>query len=287
MKMPTDKLTRPSVTDGLDLETLLSQLARLEVVDGLALYGSRTRRAPGSDIDVLALVTQRPRDVLQLFTSVERCTTDILLVDVATYDQVLDGRRRLAAATVEAMFMIKLQTADILVDRSRRLERGRDRSRGDHQPAIRIPGFSARYLIWFGQNFNLAHLKRMAASPDGTYATAVDLMMAAGLGQACRAYCDIRQLPWEGEKRAIAYLAECDPEYLRLLRHCLASGERSDKLATYEALVARMLEPFGPIWPRDVSAVNLSVPVTEPTQIAAGLDFWEQIFTPPAPQRRS
>jgi len=275
-----DGLTRRTVTDAATIDVVLSRLAASDVVDGLALYGSRTGGVPGSDYDILVLATERPGGMTQVFTHVDGHATDVLFLDAATYDEVMAGRRRVNASTVDAVFLRKLPHAEIVVDRSGRLARGRDAGldAGLDGDWLRPPSYSSQYLLWFSLNFSLAHMKRLAASIDPAYVVAIDLMLGAQPGLACRTYFAMRRLPWDGEKAAVRHLQQHDPGYLALLRECLASTDRSQKLDRYERLAALTLEPFGDVWAADAAAASFETPVHDAAQVNDALDLWARIL---------
>jgi hypothetical protein len=275
--MSDSDLIRPSVTDALPLAAVLAHVAASALIDGLAFYGPPDTPPPGGDYDLLALVHERPHGLSQLFTSVDGCTTDVLFLDVATFDAVLAGHK-LTTGTADAVFLQKLGRAGIIVDRSQRLARWRETTR-DARDLFRTPGYPGRYAVWFSQNFALAHLKRLARSDDPVYRTTVRLLLGAAVSRTCRAYFDLRQQPWEGEKRAVQHFATHDPAYAALLRQCLDTAEIAGALATYDALVARTLEPFGPVWPRDVLAASFVSPVTDATMVQSALDHWTGLFS--------
>lgn len=272
-------LTRTSVTVGMNLDRALSRLSALDVVDALAVYGPRAGpiREAAADYDILVLATERPFTITHLCTTIDRRTADVLFMDVATYDAVLDGSRRVPAATADARFMHKMRNAWIVSDRSGRLARGRAAA-SDGRPRFRAPSFSGQYMLWFSQNFRLAYVKRLTQSIEPSYMTAADVLVQSSVEPTLRAYFELRQLPWQGEKDAVRYLAEHDPEYLSLLRACLAAAERQRKLSFYEQLVNRTLQPFGETWQLDTSAVCLGAPIEDAAQVHSALEFWDSIF---------
>jgi hypothetical protein len=277
--LSAEHLTRKTPTEEMTIESVLSRLAASDFVDGLALYGPRGTqpREPEIDYDLLVLVNDHPMQMTQLFTRIDRRVADVLFVDVMTYDQVIEGRRRVSTSSTEGVFLLKMRRAEIIHDRSRRFEKGR-KAASHYLDWFRVPSYSGQYLLWFSQNFGLAHMRRMIQSTDPTYLTAVDLMIVSYLGATCRAYFDFRQLPWEGEKAAIRYLRQHDPDYLQLLGDCLSAANREQKLALYGKLVTRALEPFGEIWKDDVTAACLGIPVQGQAQVGGALDFWERLF---------
>src|SRR6516165_5204726 len=129
--MSSRQLARKTVTDGMGIEAVLSRLAALSWVDGLALYGPKV--APpaeaASDYDVLVLVSERPLGLVQIFTQIGGRVADVLFMEVSSYDRALNGSRRFSTTAVEGMFMLKIRHAEIVKDQSHRLHRGREAAR--------------------------------------------------------------------------------------------------------------------------------------------------------------
>ena len=118
----------------------------------------------------------------------------------------------------------------------------------------------------------------MAQSDDPTYRTAVDLMMLSCLRGVCRAYYCVRHLAWQGEKVAIRHLQQHDPEFLALLRECLAAVDRAHKLNLYEQLVSYTLAPVDTVWTSGITAVYLADPSQHITHVETALSYWESLF---------
>jgi len=278
--MGSDRLSRKTITQTMTIDAVLAHLAASEVVDGVALRGSRMLQPSdqSTDYDLLVLVTERPLHIIQLFTHVEQRVADVFLMDVKAYDQVIKGDRQLSSSSPDGIFMRKLANAEIIYDRSGRIQRGLEAA--SNGPGwFKVASYSALYLLWFTQNFVLAHMKRMMHSTDPTYLTGVDMLMVSSLGATYRAYFEVRRLSWEGEKGAIRYLQDHDPKYLEVLRSCLKSGNREQKLLLYEELVTLALEPFGEVWNDDIVAVCFDAPLHDFSGVDKALSFWEDLFT--------
>jgi predicted nucleotidyltransferase len=268
-----------SRSNHLTLEEALARLAADERVDGLALFGSRAGGAalPASDHDVLILVSELPVGIFQMLSHIEGRMADIVFVQAAQADRLLAGGP-VAANTGDGRFLLKMHTARIVYDASGRLARAQALAR---QGGWRAPSnYAAQYGPWFWHNFVLYQVKRMAQADDPVYHTAVELMLCSGLSDLGRAYCSLRNLPWEGEKAVLRYLQQHDPAYLALLRECLAAKELACKVQLFEQLVIETLRPVGQTWRPGCTAVILDAPDATAAQIETALDFWQSFFKP-------
>jgi hypothetical protein len=275
------KFTQNTLSYNLSFDEALSRLAASKTVDGIALFGSRAASAKDtiSDYDVLLLVTHLPVRIFQMLTHIQGRMADVVFVETGMADRWLTTPQAVPANSFEGMFLLKMHTANILYDASGRLQRVQQRVKPD-QSSIDwlLPSpYPDRYAAWFWQNHGLYHLKRMVQSSDPVYQTAVDLMMR--VSDVCRAYYCVRNLPWQGEKAAIRYFQHHDPEYLILLRNCLAAVDRKHKVELYEQLMTKAIAPAGPVWTPGITAVYLADPTQHATHTETALAFWESLFT--------
>jgi predicted nucleotidyltransferase len=262
----------------LTLDEALARLAASEHVAGLALFGSRAigGATEASDYDLLILVHSLPVGIFQMLTHIDGRLADVVFVTTATADRLLAGGEAVSDRSNDGRFLLKMATARVVYDSSGRLARAQAYARSN--PPAAQAGYSAAYGAWFWQNFGLYQVRRMARSTDPEVLTAVDLMLAAGLGEACRAYCQLRAIPWQGEKAALRHLQANDPTYLALLRDCLAADGRERRVQLHGQLVAATLAPVGEPWQPGLTAVALDRPDYGPTDVDTALEFWESLF---------
>jgi hypothetical protein len=274
-----------TISTSMTLEEVLARLAACEAIDGVALFGSQAaaHSSPVGDYDLLLLVSAPPVGIFQMLTHIDGRMADVVFVEAEIAERLLANPVPVAARSFEGLFLLKMQAARIVHDRSGRLSRvqqwvGAGRSRS----AWLMPSAHADiYAAWFWQNHGLYHLKRMALSADPVYLTAFDMMMLSCLGDACRSYFCIRHLPWQGEKAAIRHLQSHDPEYLALLRDCIAATDRTHKLSLYEALTVRTISPSGTLWTTGTTAVYLADPNQHATHVDQALAFWVSLLNVP------
>jgi len=277
------RLTPRTLSNELTLDEVLARLAAHPPVEGLAVFGSRARQgnSPVSDYDLLILVSRLPIGIFQMLTHIDGRMADVVFVTNDLADQTLAGSP-VPADTNAGRFLLKMQTAQIVYDASGRLAQAQAlaRAAGGAEVSLSPPDFAGEYSAWFWANHGLYHIQRMVQSDDPVYLTAVDLMLLGGLGDILRVNFRARHWPWEGEKAAIRRLQDYDPAYLRLLRECLAAGDRIEKVRLYEKLVAEALAPLGGLWRLGLTAVVADPPAETPAQLDTALQFWESLLSP-------
>jgi hypothetical protein len=263
----------------LTLDEALDRLRTSPSVDGLALFGSQTGIVhPASDYDLLILVREMPEPIFQMFTTIDGRMADIVFVEAAWVDILLDFGQPAAASSFEGMFFQKMRTARIVYDASNRLKRAQRLVQA--QPLLLPSDEGDLYSVWFWLNQGLSHMKRMIQVDAPAYQTAVDLMLMGALSSICRDYFRVRSLPWEGEKAAARYLTAHDPAFLELLRACIAQSERHGRLGLYEQLAWLALEPVGALWETGVTAVFLRDAPQSAVRLKRALSFWQDLFDP-------
>lgn len=271
-------LTPETISNRLTLQAALARLSAHEVVDGLALFGSRVGGTafPASDYDLLILIESLPVGIFQMLAHIDGRMADVVFVLSSQADRLLASAGTVPSNSNDGRFLLKMQTAQIVYDASGRLGRAQDLARQGGWQAPHT--YADQYSAWFWQNHGLIHMKRMAQAQDPIYDTSVDLMLSGGLHDICRAYYQARHLAWEGEKAAMRYLQQHDSTYLALLRECLAASDRARKLQLFEQLVAESLSPVGGLWAVGNAAVCLDGPEVTQSQVETALNFWESLF---------
>jgi predicted nucleotidyltransferase len=272
------RFTPDTYSNHLTLDEALARLAASEPVDGLALFGSRAAgsASEASDYDLLILVHRLPVGIFQMLTHIDGRLADVVFVTTAMADRVLAGGGPPSDRTNEGRYLLKMATASIVYDASGRLARAQAHAR--EHPSVPSSAYPAAYGPWFWLNHSLYQIRRMAQSTDPIRLTGVDLMLSSGLNEACRAYCQLRGLPWQGEKAALRHLQAHDPAYLALLRATLAEPDRPRRVDLYEQLITATLAPVGETWQPGLTAVALDSPDHSPADVDAALEFWESLF---------
>ena len=102
-------------------------------------------------------------------------------------------------------------------------------------------------------------------------------MLIVGLAGIPRAYYQIRQLLWAGQKDAVRYLEAHDPRFLTLLREAIQSSDRVQKGQLYQKLVATVLAPVGGIWEEQGTAIYLRDGDRHPEGVEIAQEFWKDL----------
>ena len=116
-----------------------------------------------------------------------------------------------------------------------------------------------RFGAWFRINYNLAQLSRMVASNHPLYQQTADIRMVVyGAADLWFGYFTLREIEWTGDKAAVRYLTEHDPQFLSAFREFIGNSRtRTEKFAAYQKAAAMAAAPLGGIWPLNATVMNL------------------------------
>lgn len=250
-------VTSVAHTNSMTLDVVLARLAAQDAVDGILLMGSTGSGilTPTSDYDLLLVLATPPTPLNIVNTWVDGRLTEVYCTTAAAIERIVADPAAWPDASAEGAIVNWLRTGRIAYDRAGRLERASETARAAPPPAL--PGESEIYGAWMKVGYNVAQIHRYLASDDPVSHLAVDLRLLYSLDEVIAHYFTVRRLPRRGEKAAIRYLADRDPDYLDRLRRCLAEPDRRRKVQRYEELARLTLAPAGELWAAGTTAVGL------------------------------
>jgi len=268
-----------SSTCTMTLKQVLDRLKLHPAVDGILLVGTTDsdKLTPVSDYDILIVLSGSPVPLHVGVTYIDNRLTDLLFTTVNEVDQIIAKRQQFKPFTYLLSVARWLQTGNIVFDRTNLLHRAKDILQNTNLAAP--PSEYDRYGICFGLNFDYRHNHRMAESDDPVYQTALDLRFCFTINNLFWGYFSLRSILWEGEKNAVRYLEIHDPEFLRLVRQCLAETERKVKVKLLETIAEIVTAPAGCLWTGKPTAITIKDEGNpKPEDIEKALMFWEQLI---------
>lgn len=271
--------TGPLKGKSMTLDELTARLSRHEIIDGILIMGSGSRNhvTPASDYDLLVVLSDVFLPAEMVVTWVGQRLTEVYFTAITTIDRILTVEDLKTLTEDVRLFhgtmLAWIETGRIVLDRSARLEhaKGRVRAEAWFKPEDEREIYSA----WWKINYNVQQTKRMLASKDHVYLTAVDIRLLYTLHELWWNYFRLRSLRSQGEKADIRYLATNDPVYLEIFRECLAETDRERKFALYEQLARMTLAPVGELWEDGMTAVLFDL---QTSTVDKALQFWEGLI---------
>ena len=274
--------TLPSPGKDMTLGQAIARLSAHPMVDGILTIGSTgtDELSPASDYDLVLVLAEMPAPLLVGLTTIDGRIADILFVTRVQITQVLDLCQPVDGDAWIGRIVRWLQAGQIAFDRTGQIEQAQQKVRDGNW--LQAKDARVGYGHWFSLNYNLAQTQRLLASDDPLYLAAGELRMQLyGPSDLLFGYWEIRGLRWEGDKPAVRYLLEHDPDYWRLFCAFTQETDRHHKFALYERLAKRTAVPAGGLWPPDATAVQFDSRQVTPEVIEIGLRFLEELLANP------
>jgi hypothetical protein len=244
-------LVRPS-TLHTPLSAVIDRLRARDEVDGVMFLGTTgtDEITPASDYDLLIVLPQPERAVSVEITIIGGRTADIIIVSRTCLRRISDATEEL---TDDEWAVARwLATGRVVFDRLSLLESAAAvaKERLGRQPwASRRRADVAQHI-----NYDLRVNRAYARSDDPVYLLALRLRSLHSFLHVVMGWFDVRGLPWAGEKQAVRYLAEQDPEFLSLVERWLAESNVTVAVQIERQTAERALAPAGGLWPNDMVA---------------------------------
>lgn len=230
------------------LQEIIAKLSLNDNVDALLLCGSTATgtQTKSSDYDLVLVVKEKPEKLLSLFTYVSNLPADIFFYSLADIKRIISDKQ--AKEVGETWLMRWLPKGKISFDKSGDLSKLHNMISEIRCLPDTSAGTSA-YKI----NYNLVNNTRYFESNDPLYHSALEIRLLYSIVETLVGYFSMRHIYWEGEKKAIQYLEENDPEYLSIFQKTARASNLQDKFAAYRDLVEKSFTTEYSKWDKDVA----------------------------------
>lgn len=232
------------------LDEITVKLSDNDNVDAMLLCGSTAtgKQTKDSDHDLVLIVKEKPDKLLSLFAYIGGVPADVFFYSLADIKRIILDKQ--AKEGGETWLMHWLPKGKIAFDKSGTLS---DLQRLGSE--IKSPPDTSASMYAYKINYNLVNNKRYFDSGDLLYQEALEIRLLYSAVEAIVGYFSMRHIYWEGEKKAIQYLKEHDPEYLAIFQKsfCRASN-LLDRFTAYRDLVEKSFTTEYPKWDNNVAA---------------------------------
>jgi hypothetical protein len=230
-----------------------------------------------SDYDLYIVLSSMPAPLHVGLTWIAGRLTDLVFERTTAVDRYLTQDDPAPTSTGQERLIRYATTGRIVLDRHGRLDRVRGRAPAN--AGTTPPDDTTNYNAWFGINYNLLQTRRLLASGDPVYLSAVDIRLLYMTAEVVVGYFHVRGLPWRGEKEAIRYLTDHDAEFLSAFHAFVTAPDRAGKMHAYERLATLALTPLGGIWPGTVTALQFEGASDRSTAtVNEALSFWDALL---------
>ncbi len=230
------------------LQEIIAKLSQNDNVDALLLCGSTATgtQTKNSDYDLVLVVKEKPEKLLSLFTYIDSLPADIFFYSSDDIKRiVLDKQIKEGGETWLTRWLPK---GKISFDKSGDLSKLQSMI-----SEIKYPSDASANASAYKINYNLVNNTRYFESEDPLYHSALEIRLLYSIVEALVGYFSMRHIYWEGEKKAIQYLEENDPEYLSIFQKAARTSNLPDKFTAYQDLVEKSFTTEYPKWDKDVA----------------------------------
>ena len=173
---------RSSQTNELNLGGFIERLSRHDAVRGIVVIGSMADDSAeaASDIDLIVVVdlsaaTLEDASLQSAVVNIDGRVGDILFATTDEIDTILADAGELGPDEWTGRIARFLETGRIVLDRTGRLGQAQKRVKAGGVVGETPTGFA--YGFWNRINYKLLHNRRMIASDDPVYLTALDVRL--------------------------------------------------------------------------------------------------------------
>jgi hypothetical protein len=250
-------LTATATTTALTLDDFVARLAARPLIEGILFVGSTAteRMTPTSDYDLLVVFESLPAPLRLVTTWVDGRLTEVFCTTTQAIAHVGEAEGGFAENSEEGALLTWLRSGRIAFDRRGVLRDARAAALNAAPPTP--PSDDAAYEAWYKIGYSVAQTKRYLAANDPNAHVAVEMRLLYSLADVMTGYFTVRRMPWKGEKAAIRYWTDQDPEFLARFRACLAETDCRRKVERYKEVARLALAPLGAPWTFGTTAIAL------------------------------
>lgn len=206
-----------------------------------------------------------------IYTVIDGHFADIFFFDVAFVKQI-GTEKNISAVEMTGMFVTWLEKGKIEYDPDGILQNASDRM--EQNPIRLTVTEQERRDAWVKMNYNFIANTRYFQSGDPLYHQALQIRLAYSAVELITAYFSFRDVPWRGEKSAVEYLQQHDPDYLQIFQAYTSSTDLEQKMQSYRELFGRTLHGVYQRWDE-----NFMVPMSTKHQYDPSLvRFWDSLM---------
>lgn len=250
----------------LSFTQFVERLTQQNAVEGILTIGTTKGKdlKPYSDYDVVIVLTQNNSNVQLALGSIDGRLTDYLFASKEDLEEIISNPDNIQGWQQKIARWLK--DGEIVFDRSGQLKKAKETV-----STINISDQITEkdvYSAWFNINYNLKQNRRILASKDPEYLLALDIRLLYCINDLIVGYFTLRKLVWGGEKKAISYLTQNEPEFTQFLKKFFTQSQISEKMETYEKLAATTLSAVNQTWGEN------EIAFTPPESTSLAQNFW-------------
>ncbi|MEK7116611.1 MAG: nucleotidyltransferase domain-containing protein [Patescibacteria group bacterium] len=233
------------------LDKIIEKLKSNDAVDAVFITGSigTKTNTSHSDIDLIVILKDNSKEIESIFTWFDGIFADIYFFDLENIKEIkeslfLPSQNPKIKHKMNAFLYLWLKKGDIRFDKSGELTNLKLLDKEIRVPQTQI------FRSWNNTNYNSEANTRYFNSNDPLYHEALEIRLMYSVPQIVCSYLDFLGKPWEGEKKAITYLKECDTDFYNLFIKYTKATNLAERFSVYKQMTERVfsLNPKYKIW---------------------------------------
>lgn len=256
----------------LSLQQLIERLKSSPRVRGVFVTGSTAANSkPWSDVDLVIILDTNTVGLKSIYTMVENRFADIFFFDKKFVQDIISAKD-VSGLDMRGMFVTWLTKAKIEYDPDGILENTQAKFKKD-PPMLSVTEQEQRDL-WVKINYNFIANNRYFKAQDPVYQQALAIRLSYSVVELMTAYFSLRGIPWRGEKAAVEYFQQHDPEYLGAFVVYSSVTSIESKMESYGQLFEKTLYGGYQKWDD-----NFIIPVSSDHAFSPNLvEFWQELL---------
>jgi predicted nucleotidyltransferase len=217
------------------LPNLIEKIKSSERVMGIFTTGTTaTKMNSSSDIDLVVVLDKNSEDIKAIYTMIEKRFSDIFFFDMDFLNK-LKEKREVSGNNFDGIFLEWLAQGKIEYDPKNILLALKEKI--SKNQLLQYITDSEKKDFWVKINYNFIANSRYYNSEDKIYHQALEFRLLYSVIELITAYFSFRDIPWRGEKAAVKYLEQNDPEFLATFQKYSESSTLDEKMKYYVQLL--------------------------------------------------
>jgi len=257
----------------LSLFNLIEKLKSSPRVKGIFTVGSTAKKMnASSDIDLVIILDNNLEGIKSVYTMIENRFADIFFFDIKFLNN-LKNKQKVSDNNFEGIFLSWLDNGKIEYDPDNILLILKTKIK--KRPPKQIIQDSEKKDFWIKINYNFIANLRYYNSKDKLYHQALEFRLLYSSIELLSAYFAFRDIPWRGEKAAVKYLKQKDPNFLLLFKKYFQSSSLDKKMKYYQKLFQKVFFGKYQKWPKDF-IISVSHQNKDNKKL---INFWKKLIS--------
>lgn len=235
----------------MTLDNIVSNLETKKLITAIFLTGSGASSSlkDYSDYDLVIVLDKNEIGIKSVYTYIDGKFADIFFFTESIIKN-LTNKKSIDPNSEGGILLNWLSDAKIKFDKTGSTSKLQDKVKKNNFKTI-IPKDKVT-SVWNKVNYNFICNQRYYQSQDELYLKALDIKLLHSVIELITSYFTFRQIPWQGEKRAISYLEAKDQVFYHKFQNFLTSKNIDERMKFYKELFNLTIPESLGRWDKDI-----------------------------------